>query len=89
VSRALRVFRLLAGRGDSGAQRNLGYFFDEGIGVRPDQKRAIAWFLRAIKKGDDRAALEVAKLCIEDRRYSSSSKALFKASGNFRPRYGI
>ncbi len=38
---AFRLFRVAAKAGDKGAQLNLGYFYDKGIGVRGDQSAAL------------------------------------------------
>lgn len=40
---ALRYFRKGAEAGDSGAQTNLGYMYDSGIGVARDQQAAVNW----------------------------------------------
>jgi TPR repeat protein len=47
-------FRLLltaAKLGDSGAQHNLGYTYDVGIGVRPNRTAAMFWYRKAYRNG--------------------------------------
>jgi len=47
-------FRLLlaaAKLGDSGAQHNLGYTYDIGIGVRPNRTAAMFWYKKAYRNG--------------------------------------
>jgi len=52
---ALRAWRALAEQGDDGAQLNLGYMYDNGLGVPQDYKEAIKWYRRAAEQGNDRA----------------------------------
>jgi TPR repeat protein len=95
---ALRLFLAAVKAGDRGSLVNVGYFYDIGIGVRPNRSkalywyqrayrrgegaaaanigtiwrdaqeftRAVAWFKRAVKLGDDDANLEIAKLYLRD-----------------------
>ena len=107
---AFKAFRSLAERGDGGAQLNVGYFFDEGIGVRQnkvkalywyrrsymrghasganniatiyrdrgDLKRAVDWFARALKLGEDGAALAIAKIYLAQGTHAARAKSYLK-----------
>lgn len=94
---ALKLFIEAAESGDVGAEQNVGYFYDRGLGVRRNKakalhwymrayrhgyssaatnigtiwrdsrepRRALAWFRRAVKMGDDDANLEIAKYYLQ------------------------
>jgi uncharacterized protein len=53
---ALRLFVAAAEAGDKGAQVNVGYFYDKGIGIRPNRMKALYWYKRAYRRGDAGAA---------------------------------
>lgn len=53
---AFRLFLASAKAGDVGAQVNLGYFYDKGIGIRPSRFKALYWYRRAFRRGDASAA---------------------------------
>ncbi len=53
---AFRLFLNSAKAGDVSAQLNLGYFYDEGIGVRVDKDKALRWYRRALAGGSVSAA---------------------------------
>lgn len=59
---ALRLFLAAAEGGDKGAQVNAGYFYDKGIGVRPDRSKALYWYKRAYRRGDSGAANNIATI---------------------------
>ena len=44
---AFRLFLAAAKAGDSGAQTNIGYFYDVGVGVQPNRAAALYWYKRA------------------------------------------
>lgn len=48
---AFRLFLSGAKAGDAGAQVNLGFFYDTGIGVKPNRGSAIYWYRRAYRMG--------------------------------------
>ncbi len=48
---AFDLFQRSASQGDASSQNNLGYFYDEGIGVSSDKERAIFWFTKAAQNG--------------------------------------
>jgi uncharacterized protein len=56
---AFRLMLAAAKMGDSGAQVNVGYMYDCGIGTRPRQKSALYWYKRAYRRGDACAASNI------------------------------
>ena len=52
---ALREWTPLAEQGDAYAQGNLGWMYDTGQGVPPDDKTAVKWYKLAAEQGDARA----------------------------------
>jgi TPR repeat protein len=52
LPRAFRLFKSLAVDGNTGAQLNLGYFFDHGIGVRRNEAKALYWYRRSYVGGE-------------------------------------
>ena len=51
-AKALQLYRPLAQNGEPGAQVNLGYMYDEGLGVPKDYREAVKWYRRAADQGD-------------------------------------
>ena len=51
-AKALPLYRPLAANGDPSAQVNLGYMYDEGLGVPRDFGEAVKWYRRAADQGD-------------------------------------
>jgi TPR repeat protein len=56
---AFRLFLFAANRGDPSAQHNLGYFYDVGVGVKPNRAAAIYWYKRAFRHGCRAAASNI------------------------------
>jgi TPR repeat protein len=56
LKHAFRLFKSLAMRGDRGAYLNVGYCFDEGVGVRKNQAKALYWYRRGFAGGNASAA---------------------------------
>jgi TPR repeat protein len=56
---AFRLFLSAAKRGDPGAQHNLGYFYDVGVGVKPNRAAALYWYNRAFRRGYSSAASNI------------------------------
>jgi TPR repeat protein len=56
---ALRLFISGAKSGDSSAQHNLGYFYDVGIGVKPNRAKALYWYKKAVRRGSRVAASNI------------------------------
>jgi uncharacterized protein len=48
---ALRLFRSLAEQGNADAQNDLGWAYEQGIGVQQDFKEAIRWYRLAAEQG--------------------------------------
>jgi len=59
---ALRLFLAAAQAGDKGAQVNVGYFYDKGIGIRRNRSKALYWYKRAYRRGDSGAANNIATI---------------------------
>jgi TPR repeat protein len=59
---AFRLFLAAAKAGDRAAQTNIGYFYDNGIGIRRDQGAALYWYRRAYRRGDASAANNIATI---------------------------
>ena len=72
-TRAFRLFLLGAKSGDTSSQLNLGFFYDEGIGVGPNQAKALYWYRRAHRGGSTSAAVNIG---IVLRRQRSLSQAI-------------
>src|SRR6516162_2142262 len=49
---AIPIYRSLAEKGDVGAQKRLGYFYEIGWGVKPDWLEAAKWYSNAAEAGD-------------------------------------
>jgi TPR repeat protein len=52
---AVQEWRPLAEQGNSGAQLNLGYMYDNGYGVSQNYNEAIKWYRKAAEQGNHRA----------------------------------
>jgi TPR repeat protein len=59
---AFRLLLLAAKAGDRGAQTNLGYFYDVGIGTRRNKVAALSWYKKAFRGGDTAAAHNIATI---------------------------
>jgi TPR repeat protein len=71
---ALSLFQECALLGDSGAQLDLGYFYDTGVGIPVDKKKAYCWYHKAYSSGHFSGASNIAILCKEQ---GSAKKALW------------
>lgn len=60
--RSFLCFRLLAEEGDPLAQYWLGGLYTNGKGVRPNQKAALRWFVRAAEQGDAHAQATLGRI---------------------------
>ena len=49
---ALKEWRPLAEQGDANAQSNLGWMYDNGLGVLEDDKEAVKWYRLAAGQGE-------------------------------------
>ena len=52
---ALQEWTPLAEAGDANAQSNLGFMYDDGLGVPQDSVEAVKWYLLAAEQGDTKA----------------------------------
>jgi len=60
-----QAFRVLLGAaraGDGGAYLNLGYAYDNGLGVRRSKRKAVRWYRRAFEQRDGAAAHNIATI---------------------------
>ena len=64
-TKAFELFKQAAELGDIAAMLNVGYFLDEGLGVRVDKAAAMDWYRKAYDLGDASAANNIAILCRE------------------------
>jgi TPR repeat protein len=56
LRKAFELFNQAAELGDSASQLDLGYFFDNGLYVKKDKKKALYWYRKAYIQGDASAA---------------------------------
>ena len=59
---AFTLFKSAAEQDDAASQNNLGYFYDEGIGVKADKKKAILWYKKAVENGEVSSCSNLAKI---------------------------
>lgn len=59
---AFEAWRAAAETGDARAQNNLAAMFDAGLGVPPDDREAVRWYLRAAAQGFVWAQLNLAHM---------------------------
>ena len=59
VRGAFKAFLKLAQDGDSSAQVNVGYFYDEGIAVKKNKAKALYWYRRAYRRKNTSAAINI------------------------------
>ena len=52
---ALREWRPLAEQGNAGAQFNLGFMYENGLGVPQDDKEAVNWYRKSAEQGNANA----------------------------------
>ena len=64
---AFRLFLSGARAGDPGAQVNLGYFYDTGIGMKPNRRQALCWYKRAFQQGCAAAATNIGTIFRDQR----------------------
>jgi TPR repeat protein len=57
---AFRVLLNAARKGDASVFLNLAYAYDTGRGIRQSKRRALHWYLRALKSGEAVAAHNIA-----------------------------
>jgi TPR repeat protein len=60
--------------GNVSSQLDLGYFFDQGLSVKVDKRKALEWYHRAYKQGEAGAANNIATIY---REWGDSKKMLW------------
>lgn len=72
ASQAFRLFLSGAKAGDLSSQLNLGFFYDEGVGVRRNQAKALRWYRRAHRGGSSSAAVNIGILLRNQGRFAQA-----------------
>jgi len=78
---AFRLFLACARAGDSGCQNNVGNFYRDGIGIRPNRERALYWYRRAYRRGLRGAASNIGVLFRDENNFALAL-AWFKRAGD-------
>jgi len=78
---AFRLFLACAEGGDSGCQVNLGTFYRDGIGVKPNRDRALYWYRRAYRQGESAAASNIG-VVYRDEKNLKQALAWFERAGD-------
>ncbi len=69
---ALRLFQIGAKAGDSGSQINLGNFYLDGIGLKPNRALALYWYRRAYQRGERCAANNMGIVFRDEKKYAQA-----------------
>jgi TPR repeat protein len=77
---AFSLFTECVKTGSVGCIVNLGYFYDEGLGVKQDKGRAMYWYKRAYRQGEGAAASNIAILYREAGRRALTYQWLCRAA---------
>lgn len=64
---AFKLFLEAAKAGDAGAEQNVGYFYDRGLGVRRNRTKALHWYRRAYRHGYPSAATNIGTVWMDSR----------------------
>jgi len=67
---AFRLFFRAAKAGDIGCQVNLGTFYCDGLGVKPNRVKALFWYRRAYRRGSAAAATNISNLYFHESRWN-------------------
>jgi len=79
LRRAFRFFLAAAKEGDESCQLNVGYFYDEGLGVRRSSDKALFWYRRAYRNGSASAAANIGLILREKGKPKTSLEWLLRA----------
>lgn len=79
-AKAFGLFKQAAELGDVAAMLNIGYFLDEGLGVKADKAGAREWYEKAYNEGDASAANNIAILCREKNDLAGAADWFAKAA---------
>jgi TPR repeat protein len=71
---AFRLFLAAAKTGDPGAQHDLGYFYDVGVGVERNRSAAIYWYGRAVHQGNSGAAYNIGTIFRDEQKAREAVK---------------
>lgn len=71
---AFRLFLSAAKAGDPGAQHDLGYFYDVGVGVKPNRAEALYWYRRADRQGYSGAAYNIGTILRDEHKARQAVK---------------
>jgi uncharacterized protein len=69
---AFRLFLSGARAGDPGAQVNLGYFYDTGVGMKPNRRQALYWYKKAFEQGYAAAATNIGTILRDQRQFKKA-----------------
>jgi len=76
---AFALFATSAAAGSKGCALNLGYFYDEGLGIPQSKSSALYWYRQACRHGDLSGATNIAILCRERGQYRAMFRWFRKA----------
>ena len=76
---AFRLMLAAAKAGDPGAMTNIGYFYDCGIGVRPNRNSALSWYRKSYRHGNAGAANNIGVI-YRDKKNWTRALAWFRRS---------
>lgn len=74
LRRAFQLMLAAAKMREAGAQVNVGYMYDNGIGTRRNRQAALYWYKRAYRRGEGTAAHNIGTVW---RDYGSFPRALY------------
>ena len=60
--KAVEWYTKAAEQGDSNAQCNLGYCYDNGDGVTMDKEKAVEWLTKAAEQGNSDARVKLERM---------------------------
>ena len=92
---ALKLFRTLAEQGNSDAQNNLGWMYEQGSGVGQDFKEAMKWYRLAAEQGSARGEYSLGVLYYNGRGIPRSFENAMKwyrmaaAQGDAKAQYNL
>jgi len=77
---AFRLFLALAKAGDTSGQVNVGYFYDTGVGARPNRSAALYWYKRAYRRGVAEAAQNIGTIYRDEQKFQRALAWFKRAS---------
>lgn len=69
---AFRAFLRGAKAGDVSCQQNVGYFYDEGLAIRKNRRKAIRWYKKSAAGGSSSAAYNLGAIFERKRDYRAA-----------------